>query len=74
MSQDRDEILRLAVSIKTGIVTVSLMMRKLGAYPSQNGLTPALREACWPYFTAPRRWLVTSAHQQECGEVAGPRA
>lgn len=39
-----DEILRLATSIKTGTVTASLMMRKLGAYPRQNGLALALRE------------------------------
>lgn len=39
-----DEILRLAASIKTGAVTASLMMRKLGAYPRQNGLATALRE------------------------------
>lgn len=39
-----DEILRLASSIKTGTVTASLMMRKLGAYPRQNGLALALRE------------------------------
>ncbi|MFQ4150209.1 Tn3 family transposase [Arthrobacter sp. LAPM80] len=39
-----DEILRLATSIKTGTVTASLMMRKLGAYPRQNGLATALRE------------------------------
>lgn len=39
-----DEILRLAASIKTGTVTASLMMRKLGAYPRQNGLAIALRE------------------------------
>ena len=39
-----DKILRLAASIKTGTVTASLMMRKLGAYPRQNGLATALRE------------------------------
>jgi TnpA family transposase len=39
-----DEIMRLAASIKTGTVTASLMMRKLGAYPRQNGLAHALRE------------------------------
>lgn len=38
------EILRLAASIKTGTVTASLMLRKLGAYPRQNGLARALRE------------------------------
>jgi len=44
ISQHWDEILRLAASIKTGTVTASLMMRKLGAYPRQNGLATALRE------------------------------
>jgi len=39
-----DEILRLATSIKTGTVTASLMLRKLGSYPRQNGLATALRE------------------------------
>jgi TnpA family transposase len=38
------EILRLAASIKHGTVTASLMLRKLGAYPRQNGLAKALRE------------------------------
>lgn len=39
-----DEILRLATSIQQGTVTASLMLRKLGAYPRQNGLAVALRE------------------------------
>lgn len=39
-----DEILRLAASIKQGTVTASLMIRKLGSYPRQNGLAIALRE------------------------------
>lgn len=39
-----DEILRLAASIKQGTVTASLMLRKLGSYPRQNGLVVALRE------------------------------
>jgi TnpA family transposase len=39
-----DEILRLATSIKEGTVTASLMLRKLGSYPRQNGLAVALRE------------------------------
>ena len=39
-----DEILRLATSIKQGSVTASLMLRKLGSYPRQNGLAVALRE------------------------------
>lgn len=39
-----NEILRLASSIKQGTVSVSLMLRKLGSYPRQNGLAIALRE------------------------------
>lgn len=39
-----DEILRLATSIKQGTVSASLMLRKLGSYPRQNGLAIALRE------------------------------
>jgi len=39
-----DEILRLAASIRQGTVTASLMLRKLGSYPRQNGLAVALRE------------------------------
>jgi TnpA family transposase len=38
-----DEILRLATSIKQGMVTASLMLRTLGSYPRQNGLAVALR-------------------------------
>jgi TnpA family transposase len=38
------EILRLATSIRQGTVTASLMLRKLGSYPRQNGLAVALRE------------------------------
>lgn len=39
-----DEILRLATSIRQGTVTASLMLKKLGNYPRQNGLALALRE------------------------------
>jgi len=39
-----EEILRLAASIQQGTVTASLMLRKLGSYPRQNGLAVALRE------------------------------
>ena len=39
-----DELLRLAVSIKLGTTTASLMLRKLGSYPRQNRLASALRE------------------------------
>jgi hypothetical protein len=39
-----NEIVRLATSIKQGTVTASLMLRKLGSYPRQNGLAVALRE------------------------------
>ncbi len=39
-----NDILRLTTSIKQGTVTASLMLRKLGSYPRQNGLALALRE------------------------------
>jgi TnpA family transposase len=39
-----DDILRLATSIRQGTVTASLILRKLGSYPRQNGLALALRE------------------------------
>ena len=39
-----DEVLRLATSIQQGIVTASLIVRKIGSYPRQNGLAIALRE------------------------------
>ena len=39
-----DDILRLTSSNKHGTVTASLMLRKLGSYPRQNGLAIALRE------------------------------
>jgi TnpA family transposase len=39
-----DEVLRLAASIRQGTVSASLMLRKLGSYPRQNGLAVALRE------------------------------
>jgi TnpA family transposase len=39
-----DETVRLATSIQQGTVTASLMLRKLGAYPRQNGLALSLRE------------------------------
>ena len=38
------EVLRLASSIRSGTVTASLILRKLGAYPRQNSLARALRE------------------------------
>lgn len=38
------DILRLATSIQQGTVTASLILRKLGSYPRQNGLAVALRE------------------------------
>jgi TnpA family transposase len=39
-----DDMLRLATSIRTGTVPASLMLRRLGSYPRQNGLALALRE------------------------------
>lgn len=42
--QNWEEILRLAASIKNGTVTASLIVKKIGSYPRQNGLAVALRE------------------------------
>jgi TnpA family transposase len=39
-----DEILRLATSIQQGVVTASLIVRKIGSYPRQNGIALALHE------------------------------
>jgi TnpA family transposase len=39
-----EDIVRLATAIHQGTVTASLMLRKLGSYPRQNGLAVALRE------------------------------
>jgi TnpA family transposase len=39
-----DELLWLAASVRTGTVAPSAMLRRLAAYPRQNGLAKALRE------------------------------
>ena len=39
-----EDVLRLAASISHGTATASLLLRKLGSYPRQNGLAVALRE------------------------------
>lgn len=39
-----EDVLRLAASISQGTATASLLLRKLGSYPRQNGLAVALRE------------------------------
>ena len=39
-----DDVLRLAASVRTGTVSASLMLKRLGTYPRQNGLALALRE------------------------------
>jgi TnpA family transposase len=44
VAQHWDELLRIATSIRSGTVTASAMLRKLSAYPRQNGLAIALRE------------------------------
>jgi TnpA family transposase len=39
-----DDVLRLATSVRTGAASASLLFKRLGAYPRQNGLALALRE------------------------------
>jgi hypothetical protein len=41
MEQQFDEVMRLTASIKQGTVTASLILRKLAAYPRQNGVLPS---------------------------------
>jgi TnpA family transposase len=44
MEEHWDELLRMATSIRAGTVTASAMLKRLAAYPRQNGLAMALRE------------------------------
>src|ERR1051326_6704647 len=39
-----EDVLRLTASVRTGVVSASLMLKRLGNYPRQNGLAQALRE------------------------------
>jgi TnpA family transposase len=39
-----DDVLRLTASVRTGVVSASLILKRLGSYPRQNGLALALRE------------------------------
>jgi hypothetical protein len=39
-----DDVSRLATSVRTGAASASLLLKRLGAYPRQNGLALALRE------------------------------
>lgn len=39
-----NDVLRLTSSIRTGVVSASLMLERLGSYPRANGLALALRE------------------------------
>ena len=39
-----NDVLRLATSVRTGAASASLLLKRLGAYPRQNGLGLALRE------------------------------
>ena len=38
------DVLRIATSIRTGVVSASLLLERLGSYPRANGLALALRE------------------------------
>ncbi|MFT8723184.1 MAG: Tn3 family transposase [Acetobacter malorum] len=44
ISDHWDDVIRLAVSIRTGVTSASLMLERLGSYPRANGLALALRE------------------------------
>ncbi|WP_173974431.1 Tn3 family transposase, partial [Magnetospirillum sp. LM-5] len=44
LAMNWEPLIRLAVSIRAGTVTASAALRKLAAYPRQNGLAVALRD------------------------------
>jgi TnpA family transposase len=44
MAANWDELVRLAVSIRAGTTSASAVLRRLAAYPLQNGLAVALRD------------------------------
>ena len=44
IKENYDDVLRLAYSVKEGIVSGSLIMSKLGSYPRQNKIATALRK------------------------------
>jgi len=44
IAEQWDDLLRLLTSVRLGTVTASQILRKLAAYPRQNGLAVALRE------------------------------
>jgi TnpA family transposase len=63
-----NEVRRLVASIRHGNVTASLMLRKLGSYPRQNGLALALRE-----FGRIERTLFTLARLAAGSGAPAPR-
>ncbi len=77
-----DEILRMATSIKQGTATASLMLRKLGSYPRQNGRPSpcvswdASSAHCSSRLAAKRRAApprACRAEQRRGAQRAGPR-
>ena len=70
-----DDLLRLATSVQLGTVPASLMLRRLGSYPRQNGLALALREVGriertlftldWLADPAPRRQATAELNKSE---------
>lgn len=77
-----DEILRMATSIKQGTATASLMLRKLGSYPRQNGSPSpcvswdASSAHCSSGLAAKRRAApprACRAEQRRGAQRAGPR-
>jgi TnpA family transposase len=59
-----NDVLRLATSVRTGTVSASLLLKRLGAYPRQNGLALALRESDG---SSARCSCSTGSSCQDCG-------
>jgi TnpA family transposase len=66
-----DELLRFATSIRTGTGTASAMLRRLSAYPRQNGLPRVAR--AWPSRTLDLHARLVARHRPAPAHPGGPQ-
>jgi len=69
-----DDVLRLATSIRTGTVSASIMLERLGSYPRANGLALALREIGRVERCTPHAPCSLSTGSRNRSSAAVPRA